>query len=133
MTLYAALSDVPTALELFDRLLDQNVGLDQVSLLSQDHRAPSRPDSLHIPNFGRVWGLGSLSQASVLAAALADDGQVGLESLLSNLSPNLSRQLQSRYQGGETLMEVSIQGELEQVFLSAMLSAYGARLLSDQN
>ncbi|MBS2040630.1 hypothetical protein JST97_36930 [bacterium] len=133
MTLYAALADVPTALELYDRLLGQNIRVEELSLLSQDARHATRSDSLHIPNFGRVWGLGSLSQASVVAAAVAGGGDFALDCILKDYPAELAEQLRSHYQGGETLIEVSIQGTLERMALAAMLSAYGARLLSSSN
>lgn len=133
MTVYATLSDVPTALEIYDRLITQNVRVEQVSVVSGRSAGNPRPDSLHIPNFGTVWGLGSLSQASVAAAALSATGQVGLETLLMDLPEGLSQQLRTHYQGGSALLEVSINGPLEQILLSAMLSAYGAQVLDHPN
>lgn len=133
MTIYATLSDVPKALELYDRLLKQNVGMEKVSLVSAEVQRADRADSLHIPNFGRVWGLGSLSTASVTAAALSASGQIEVESVLEGLPEGLSRQLREGFQGGEALLEVSITGPLEQLALSAMLSAYGARVLDYPN
>lgn len=133
MTVYAALADVPTALEVYDRLLGQKVQVERVSLLSQDWRNSSRADGLQIPNFGRVWGLGALSQASVVAAALAGGGDFALDSLLQDYPKELAEQLLRHFQKGATLMEVSIEGRLEQITLAAMLSAYGADLLSPSN
>lgn len=133
MTVYAALSDIPTALEIYDRLLRQNVPMDQVSVVSGRSGVSTRLDSMHIPDFGTVWGLGSLSQASVTAAALSHSGQVDMDSLLLGLPEGLARQLGERYRVGEALMEVAIDGPLEQLLLSAMLSAYGARLIEPSN
>ncbi len=133
MTVYATLSDTFTALEIYDRLLRQNVGLERVSVVSGKSGQTARLDSLHIPQFGTVWGLGNLSQASVAAAALSVSGQVQLDAVLPGLPDWLTEQLRSRYQGGEALMEVDISSPLEQLILSAMLSAYGARVFEHPN
>lgn len=129
MTVYATLPDVSQALEIFDRLLGQNLALDQLSLLSR-RSLGARKDSLQIPHFGQIWGLGRLSQASAVAAALSLDGRLGLESVLVDMPDGLAEQIRARLEVGAAVMEVSVPGALDGSLLGAMLSAHGAQILN---
>ena len=129
MTVYATHPDVSNALEIFDRLLGQNLSLEQMSLLSR-RALGERKDSLVIPRFGQVWGLGRLSQASAVAAALSEDGQLGLDSVLGDLPRGLAAQIQQRLDVGAAVMEVSVAGLLDETLLGALLCAHGAQILN---
>ena len=130
MTVYATLSDISSAIAIYEHLLGQNARLDELSLVSQDRDQSERADSLAIPNFGRVWGLGHLSQSSVVSAAISGDGMLGLELALQGLPEQLAAQLRKGYQGGQALIEVSVEGPLERMALAALLSTYGAFVLN---
>ncbi|MBN9416952.1 MAG: hypothetical protein J0I12_16015 [Candidatus Eremiobacteraeota bacterium] len=129
MTVYATHPDVSNALEIFDQLLGQNLNLDQMSLLSP-RALGERKDSLVIPHFGQVWGLGRLSQASAVAAALSQDGRPGMEAVLVDLPAGLAAQIQQRLEIGAAVMEVSVAGGLDETLLGALLAAYGAQILN---
>lgn len=137
MKFYAIFEEFSMAMRAVEILLDHKVLLHQLSLITDpEMKGPARTerlDSLSIAGFGRIWGLGELSQAAAVKAGTSADGRIGggLATVLCGAQVPVQAMeacVQALASGGAVLEVVTTQGETDPDAIEHLLGKYGATM-----
>lgn len=140
MKFYAIFESFQVAMRAVEVLLEHEVLLNQVSLFAdaalEGPARTERLESLSIEGFGRIWGLGELSQAAAVRAGTSPDGLIdgGLATVFG--SAEVPAEAIDRYgralRSGGAVLEVTLapMGQADPDAIEHLLAKYGATVVT---